>query len=182
MLSSTSDAFLLKRIHNGNFDAVNGLILKYDPLIKAIIRDEVKNSDAADDVYGDVRLAIVRRFRRKGVANINAVDKWIKQVVRSKCKDYWRKEKKRQNLLVTAQEQHAAALDQDACKELRYSEVFEVIDAMDPIYKDVVELWLEKWTSAEIGEKLGIPESTVKSRKRAIVRKVREHFGVSLPN
>ncbi|MCG9127409.1 hypothetical protein JT359_07405 [Candidatus Poribacteria bacterium] len=51
---------------------------------------------------------------------------------------------------------------------------------MNSIYKMVIELWFEGWTSIEIGEKLGIPESTVKSRKRVIIRKVREHFGVSL--
>lgn len=53
---------------------------------------------------------------------------------------------------------------------------------MDPIYKDVVDLWLQEWTSAQIGEILGIPESTVKSCKRVIIRKVREYFGVSLPH
>ena len=51
---------------------------------------------------------------------------------------------------------------------------------MDPIYKDVVDLLLQGWTSAQTGEILGIPESTVKSRKRVIIRKVREYFGVSL--
>ena len=71
-------------------------------------------------------------------------------------------------------------MEQKLHQTLRQNETYEVIDEMSPIYRDVVELWVRGWTSAEIGEKLGIPESTVKSRKRKIIRKVREHFGLPL--
>ena len=42
--------------------------------------------------------------------------------------------------------------------------------------------WYRGGTAAQTGEILGIPESTVKSRKRVIIRKVREYFDVSLPH
>ncbi|MDE0317494.1 MAG: sigma-70 family RNA polymerase sigma factor [Candidatus Poribacteria bacterium] len=178
MQSFPLDSTLLKQIQNGNFDAVDVLVLKYTPLLRSIIRNEVNNVDAADDVYGDICLAIVRRFRRKGTADINAVDKWIKQVVRSKCQEYLRHEKKHRDITAVAQEQHAAALKQELCRELRRNEVSEVIDEMSPICRYVAELWLEGWTSAEIGEQLGIPEGTVKTRKRTIVNRLREHFNI----
>ncbi len=181
MSSFPTDTNLLKQIENGYSDAVSQLILKYDALIRTIIREEVKNTDASDDVYSEVCLAIVGRFHRKGVAGIHTVDKWLKQVVRSKCKDFWRDEIKRQEIATFAQERYMADLEQEAIKEKRLNELFVAIDRMDPIYKDVVDLWLQEWTSAQIGEILGIPESTVKSRKRVIIRKVREYFDVSLP-
>ena len=172
MLSFPADTILLKQIQNGYFDAVDVLISKYERLLRTIIRNEVCNPDAAYDVYGETCLAIVRRFRHKGTADIGTVSKWLKQVARSKCQEHWRDEEKRQELMEFAQEQHAAVLEQELYRALRQNEVFEVIDEMDPIYKDVVELWVKGWTSAEIGEKLDIPESTVKSRKRTIIRKV----------
>ena len=174
-----SDANLLKQIQNGDFDVVGVLILKYTRLIKAIIRDEVSNVDAADDVFSDICFAIVRRFRNRGTTDIKAVDKWIKQVVRSKCREYQRNEIERREMMVSAQKHHAAILEQELCRTLRWNEVSEVIDEMGPICRNVVELWLEGWTSAEIGERLGIPEGTVKTRKRTIINQLREHFGVS---
>lgn len=180
MLSFPSDTILLKQIQNGSFEAAGVLISKHERLLRTIIRNEVRNSEVVDDVYSETCLAIVRRFRNKGTSDINTVGKWLKQVARSKCEDHRQDEDKHRELAELAQEHRAAALDQELLRALRQNEVFEVIDEMDIIYKEVVELWLEGWTSAEIGEKLGIPESTVKSRKRAIIRKVREHFGVSL--
>lgn len=180
MSSFPSDTILLKQIQNGNFDAVGVLISKNERLLQTIIRNEVCNPDAAYDVYGETCLAIVRRFRQKGTADIGTVSKWLKQVARSKCQEHWRNEEKRQELMEFAQEKHAADLEQEFLRGRRQNEIFEVIDKMCSIYKMVVELWFEGWTSVEIGEKLGIPESTVKSRKRVIIRKVREHFGVSL--
>ncbi|MDE0482349.1 MAG: sigma-70 family RNA polymerase sigma factor [Candidatus Poribacteria bacterium] len=180
MLSFSSDTILLKQIQNGYFDAVGVLVSKYERLLRTIIRNEVGNPEVVDDVYSETCLAIVRRFRNKGTVDIGTVSKWLKQVARSKCQEHWRNEEKRQELMEFAQKQHAAILDQELYRALHQNEVFEVIDEMSSIYKDVVELWVKGWTSAEIGGKLSIPESTVKSRKRAIIRKVREHFGVSL--
>lgn len=180
MLSFPSDTILLKQIQNGYFDAVGVLISKYERLLRTIIRNEVGNPEVVDDVYSETCLAIVRRFRNKGTVDIGTVSKWLKQVARSKCQDHRRDEEKRQELMEFAQKQHAAVLEQELYRALRQNEVFAVIDEMETIYKEVVELWVKGWTSIEIGEKLSIPESTVKSRKRAIIRKVREHFGVSL--
>ncbi len=180
MSSFPSDTILLKQIQNGNFDAVGVLISKYERLLQTIIRNEVCNPEAVYDVYSETCLAIVRRFRHKGVTDIDAVNKWLKQVARSKCREHWRDEEKRRELTEFAEEKHAADLEQEFLRGRRQNEIFEVIDKMNSIYKMVVELWFEGWTSIEIGEKLGIPESTVKSRKRVIIKKVREHFGVSL--
>lgn len=180
MLSFSSDTILLKQIQNGCFDAVGVLISKYERLLRTIIRNEIGNPEVVDDVYSETCLAIVRRFRNKGTVDIGTVSKWLKQVARSKCQEHWRNEEKRQELMEFAQRQHAASLERESLRGLRQDEVFEVIDEMSSTYKDVVEWWVKGCTATEIGEKLGIPESTVKSRKRAIIRKVREHFGVSL--
>lgn len=156
------------------------LISKYERLLKAIIRNKV-GYDAADDVFSETCLAVVRRIRRKGIADIKNVEKWLKQVARSKCEEYWRGEQNRQQIIEKATHQRAAALEQEFNRELRWNELSAILDEMEPIYKDVIELWLEDWTFAEIGAKLGISENTAKSRKRLFVDRLRKHFGVFPP-
>ena len=112
--------------------------------------------------------------------NIDTFDKWLKQVARSKCREYWRNEQKHREITAIAEEQHAASLEQVLLRAQRKDEVSEVIDEMKPIYRNVAEMWLQGWTSAEIGMALGIPENTVKSRKRKIIKMLRQHFGVFL--
>ncbi len=179
MSSTFEDTILLKKIQNGDFDVVDILIGEYEKLIRKIIYDEVGDPEMLDDVYSEVRLAIIRRFRRKGTADIRSFDKWIKRVTRSKCQAYWRNEKKQREIMVIAEEQQAAILEQELLRTLRWNEVSAIIDEIEPIYKDVVELWLEGWTFAEISERLGIPEGTAKSRNRKFINQLREHFGVS---
>ncbi len=157
------------------------LICKYEKLLRTIIRNKAGNPDAADDVFSETCLATVRRFRRKGTADIENAEKWLKQVARSKCEEYWRSEQKRQQMIARATHQRAAALEQELHRELRWNELSAILDEMEPIYKDVIELWLEDWTFAEIGAKLGISENTAKSRKRIFVDRLRKHFGVSPP-
>lgn len=67
MLSFPSDTILRKQIQNGYFDAVGVLISKYERLLRTIIRNEVGNPEVVDDVYSETCLAIVRRFRNKGL-------------------------------------------------------------------------------------------------------------------
>lgn len=157
------------------------LISKYEKLLRTIIRNKVGNPDAADDIFSETCLAVVRRFRRKGTADIENVEKWLKEVARSKCEDYWRGEQKRQQMIVEATHQRAADLEQELHRELRWNEVSAILEEIEPIYKDVIELWLEGWTFVEIGAKLGISENTAKSRKRIFVDRLRKHFGVSPP-
>ena len=49
-----------------------------------------------------------------------------------------------------------------------------LIEEMEPKYVDVAKLWQLRYTSAEIGERLGIPENTVKSRKTTIRKRLSE--------
>ena len=50
------------------------LISKYEKLLRTIIRNKVGNPDTADDVFSETCLAVVRRFRRKGTADIKNAD------------------------------------------------------------------------------------------------------------
>lgn len=172
-----SDIILLERIQNGDDSALVQLINKYEVLLRKIIHGEIPDPDAREDVFADTRLAIIQRFYRNP-KGIHAVDKWIKQVARSKCKEYWRQFMKRQEVTALAEELYEIAQNREQYWEPLWTEVLEIIHKMGSIYVDVVELWLQGWTSTEIGKQLGIPEGTVKSRQNTIRREIRVYFGV----
>lgn len=176
-LNYPSDTILLERIQNGDTDAaINTLVLKYKRLLMAIIRDEVGTANA-EDVFQETCLAVVQRLR-KNPKGIGVVANWLKQVARSKCKQYWRDVKKHREAIALAKEQHNASLAHEARRALRQNEAFEVVEKLNPIHREVIELWLQDWTTREIATHLGIPENTVNSRKATAIRKLREHFGV----
>ena len=57
--------------------------------------------------------------------------------------------------------------------DLQAAALLEILEELGPKYVAVAKLWAE-YTSAEIGEMLGIPENTVKSRKRKIRQRLAE--------
>ncbi|MCY4567555.1 MAG: sigma-70 family RNA polymerase sigma factor [Candidatus Poribacteria bacterium] len=174
-LNYFSDIALLERIQNGDDIALVQLINKYEALLWKIIHGEIPDVDAREDVFADTRLAIIQRFHRNS-KGIHAVDKWIKQVARSKCKEYWRQAKKRQEVATLAEELYDGTQNCPQHWEQLWSEVLEVVHKLGPIYVEMVEWWMQGWTAAEIGKHLGIPEGTVKSRQNTIRREVRAYF------
>lgn len=178
-LNYPSDTILLERIQNGDNDAIDILILKYKPLLMAIIRGEIgyENAEDVSDVFQEICYAVLRRLR-KNPKGISVVEKWLKQVARSKCKQYWRDVKKHREVIALAEEARNAALAQEIRRALRQNEAFEVIENLNPIHREVLELWLQDWTMRDIAKHFGIPENTATSRKATAIRKLREHFGV----
>ncbi len=176
-LIELSDAELLAQIQNGDDDAIDALMLKYERLLRAIITHKgITNPDDVNDVFGDICYAFVKQAREAPTA-IREVDKWLKQVARNKCADFGRAIQRRQQTLEVAADLRRAAVDWEARRGLpsdpRAAALLEILKELGPKYVAVAKLWAE-YTSAEIGEMLGIPENTVKSRKRKIRQRLAE--------
>ena len=181
-LNEVSDKLLLVQIQNGDDDAMEALIEKYEKLLRAIINGEgITNRDDENDVFGEICFALVRQVRKDATA-IRKVDKWLKQVARNKCADFGRAAKKHQEAMALGADIRRAAVDREARRGLpdEFSDdaVMDIIEELGPKYVAVIELWGQRYTSAEIGEMLGIPENTVKSRKT----KIRKRLSEALPD
>ena len=184
-LNEVSDELLLAQIQNGDDDAMEALIEKYEKLLRAIITGEgITNRDDENDVFGDICFALVRQVRKDATA-IRKVDKWLKQVARNKCADFGRAAKKHQEAMALGADIRRAAVDREARRGLQdeFSDdaVMDIIEELGPKYVAVIELWGQRYTSAEIGEMLGIPENTVKSRKTKIRKRLSEALPDFLP-
>ena len=167
-LNEPSDELLLAQIQNGDDDAMDALIIKHKGLLHTIITGEgITNPDDVNDVFGDICFA------------------FVKQVARNKCADFGRAAKKHQQAMALAADIRQAAVDREARRGLpdEFSDdaVMEIIEALGPKYVAVTKLWGLRHTSAEIGEILGIPENTVKSRKTKIRKRLSEALPDFLP-
>ena len=187
--TNLSDEILLTRIHNGDDNALETLIKRYERLLKTIIYYEIHNVEAEKDIYQETVFAIVRRVRRRS-DDIASAEQWMKQVARSKCKAFLIDAKKQgiiQNAatadaVTSTVEEQMQSYIRDRCQEERIAEVWEIVEEMGSIYVEVFELWEQELTEAESAAVLNIPPNTVKSRRNKIRKVVRERLGVSLPS
>ena len=106
------------------------------------------------------------------------MDKWLKQVARNKCADFGRAAQKHQHALEVAADIRHAEIDRESRRGLprgsRGEAAMMFLEGLKAKYVDVLQLWEAGYTSAEIGERLGIPENTVKLRKTTIRQRLSE--------
>ena len=185
--TNLSDEILLRRIHNGDDNALETLIKRYEESLKTIIYCEIHNAEPEKDIYQETVLAIVRRLRRRA-DDIASAKQWMKQVARSKCKAFLINAKKQGIIrnaftvdaaLLTVEEQMQSYI-RNHCQQERLNEVWKIVEEMGSIYVDVLELWELELTEAASAAVLKIPTNTVKSRRNKIRKVVREQLGVSL--
>ncbi len=182
-LDNISDDILLARIQNGDDEVLVDLIKKYERLLKTIIHREIRNPEEEPDIYQETILAIVRRILRQS-DDIASIEKWLKQIARSKCKAFLVNAKKRGIIREYAEEHYLFAAEKEKRPDYLYervSEILEVVEGMDPIYVEVVELWAQGFTERESASVLNISVNTVKSRRNKIREVVRGRLGVSRP-
>ena len=177
-LMEHSDERLMAQIQQGDDDAIDALIVKYERLLRTIINGQgITHPDDENDVFGDICFAFVKQVRKDPTA-IREVDKWLKQVARNKCADFGRAAQKHQHAVEVAADIRYAAVDRESRRELSRGSRGEVammfLEELDAKYVDVLKLWDKGLTSAQIGERLGIPENTVKSRKTTIRKRLAE--------
>ncbi|RKU06841.1 hypothetical protein C6503_25105 [Candidatus Poribacteria bacterium] len=185
--TNLSDEILLRRIHNGNHNALETLIKRYERLLKSIIRYEIQNAREEADIYSETRLAIMQRLRRRA-DDIASAEQWMKQVARSKCKAFLVDAKKQgiirnattADAALSTVEEQVQSYIRARCQEERVAEIWEIVEEMGSIYVDVLELWELELTEAASAAVLKIRPNTVKSRRNKIRKVVRERLGMSL--
>ena len=189
VLTGLSDEMLLARIQDGDDEALDVLIHKYENLLKTIIHGEIRNAAEVEDVYQNTVHAIINRIRGRGADDINSAEKWMKQIARSKCQDFFGNAVEQSLIREAAEVYYAATADQEMQRPFRdyYTqecllEIREVVEEMGSIYVEVYELWEQGLIEAESADVLNISQNTVKSRRYKIRKVVRERLGVSLPS
>ena len=128
----------------------------------------------ADDLYQDVALRLFRYRRQfRPGSNFGA---WSRQVMRNQFLGQWRTAVRRCRIAESEARverwvnEHVERRLPDA--ELRAEDLRRLIRALSPVLRTTFELHAAGYSSVEIGERLGAPVGTVKSRIHHARRKL----------
>jgi len=132
-----------------------------------------RSLDRADDLVQETFLRALRHAVTLESMNRFQRDAWLKRVLRNRFFDEERT-RKRARAAVTEMIRGADRPTDTA----RLIGLDDLLDRVDERHRDVLEMRFRfSMTSREIGERLGIPAATVRSRLSAAVRALREITG-----
>ena len=171
-LGQGSDFQFLKKIQQGDEDAVVLLYDRYSQLAYSIIFRVLRDECAAEELMQDVFLQL---WRQPGLYDPSrgSLRAWIAVVCRHRAVDHLRKRRHEvdiddANLSVSANQEDSAGRAQFL------SQIQAELSRMPIAERNVLELaYFEGYTHSEISVKTGQPLGTVKSRLRSAIGRLR---------
>jgi len=175
-----SDEELLRRFNEGDADAFERLVRRYErPLYNFILRS-VRRRERADELLQDVFMKVVQRSRDfKGNSKLST---WLYTIARNLCIDHSRKMVFRRHKSLDAPsrsgddegptllERQAAGgpeADRAAIAKDLQARIAEAVEELPEEQREVFLLrQVEGMAFKEIASVVGVPENTVKSRMR----------------
>jgi RNA polymerase sigma factor (sigma-70 family) len=156
------DELLVLRCQEGDSKALNLLARKWQPTLWRYARRQTGEAEAASDIVQDTWLAIIRNLWR--LRDPAAFRAWIFGILHRKTADWLRDKQKqrklKENLSPPAQSRDNENDDGDEIAILR-----RALRRIAPERRAMLVMYyLDGLSVREIGESLGIPAGTVKSR------------------
>ena len=152
-------------------DTVEEIYLRYRGLIKAVALAKLKDVPLAEDAVHEVMLTVIANVKKLQGRSQEEVKSFLYLVTRNVAVDLLRKEKRRSAENI---EELTLAGGVDPQQLVGERTVLECIDAMPPIYRDVLELTVcFGFTAVETARLLRVSPAAVRKRlerARALVR------------
>jgi len=160
------DDLLVLQCQHGDRRALGELVSRWQgPLVRYASR-LLGDHEAALDAVQETWMAAVRGI--VGLRDVARFKPWVYGILSRKCADYWRRKGSRAEVSAEAAEamrgagELAAAPSADADREVGLERAFGRLSADE---RTLLALrYMEDFGVAEIGDILGVPEGTVKSR------------------
>jgi len=181
------DGELVRRIRAGDAGAMNVLMSRYDRLVRYTIFRACRQRCARDPHWLDARASetwtgFLQSIRRHGFATPDDLSKYLTQIARNKCRDAIRIGSALAGRVVSADEEELSQLSveqEDTAATVSRLETLDILracmQALEPEDRAVcAQLTLiveRRWKEA--AEKLGIAESTLRSRWARILERLR---------
>jgi len=187
-----SDADLMLSFRGGDARAFEALVQRHQRGIFNFILRSVRDRSRAEELLQEVFLRVVRaKDRYERTAKFTT---WIYAIARNLCVDESRRARFRDHKSLDAKrpgrdgEEGGNLLSRMPSPDVPTDEAAEaptlrrrMAKAIDALPDDQREVFLLRQLSGlsfrEIGETLGVPENTIKSRMRYALEKLRDHLG-----
>ena len=183
-LEFTDDILIKRVLEEGDKESFRPLMKKYMPVVGGYLYGRTANKQDVEDILqetffaGYLNLHLLKEERRFGP--------WIMKIAKHKLYDYLRKKSREPRLVLLRKEnegllENIADHSQSAYQttlEIENSRRFqEALESLKEKYRLVVYLKLiQEKNSREIGELLGLNESTVRMRLSRGLEKLRKKF------
>lgn len=154
---------LLARCLNREPAAQRALYARYAPTMLGVARRYARSLEEAEDILQDAFVKVFTRlesFRSEG-----SLEGWIRRVVVTTALSAYERDKYLRRSQPIEHAYHLNTPDADALDRLSVEEVFRLIDQLPDGCRVVLLLYtVDGYSHAEIGELLGITESTSKAQ------------------
>ena len=178
-MTSTDESKLMEQVAHGNESAFLALYDRYvnrvHGLTLYILRDPLLAEEATQDTF----LKVWSRARQF-LTDRGSFLPWLLTIARHVALDRLRLEARRPSLADTndAEETWERLPDRDSlAEESRWRSVYFAVQSLQTEQRKVIELaYYQGMSQSEIAEVLGWPLGTVKTRLRAAMQKLREHW------
>lgn len=154
---------LLARCLNREPGAQRALYARYAPTMLGVARRYANSLEEAEDILQDAFVKVFTRlesFRSEG-----SLEGWIRRVVVTTALSAYERDKYLRRHQPIENAYHLSTPDADALDRLSVEEVFRLIEQLPDGCRVVLLLYtVDGYSHAEIGELLGITESTSKAQ------------------
>lgn len=139
-----------KKLYEENYSSMMGVCLRY-----------ANNEDDAMDILHEGFIKVFKNISKYQVGT--SLSAWIRRIMVNTAIDFYRKSIRRR----TEDLEHAydvGSADVDAISQCSEKEIMEAVQKLSPAYRTVFNLYVvEGYSHKEIGDLLGITESTSRS-------------------
>lgn len=165
MAGDLTDREVINQILDGDTDRFQVIVDRYKNLVYSLALRMLADAGEADDLAQD---AFIRAYRFLHTYRDEfRFSTWISRIVVNLYKDRFKK-----STLPMADEEELARQpddrnnpEQETMRNIRRRDIVSIVGRLDEKYREVVVLYFfEEFSYEEIGEILGLPMGTVKSR------------------
>ncbi len=173
------DQLLAKQVRQGNEDAFVTLIRRYERVLAGLIRSRTGSGDHVQDVLQETLVHVWMGLRRMTPRDVRP---WLLQVARNRCRDFFRSSQRRELYVET--EVLGPMVNRLGIAQSRQREAADdIVEAMDEVpHRERAALrafYLEGLSIAEIADRHGCPDGTVKRRLSYGRERIRNVLGIT---
>ncbi len=155
------ERLLVLRCQTGDEDAYRELVGRFGPRLRYFLRKLVPRDDRADDLAQEVWLDVLRQMAR--LKDAGAFTTWMYRIAHSKAMLEGRRNGRAPTITADvgqiADEMEESFSPEDAAR------IHAALDELEPTHREVIVLrFLEELSYDEIGQIVGCPVGTVRSR------------------
>lgn len=167
------ERLLVMRCQTGDDDAYRELVGRFGPRLRYFLRKLVARADRADDLVQEVWLDVLRQLPR--LKDAGAFTTWLYRIAHGKAMLEGRRNG-RAPATTTAVEDIADEKEESFSPE-DAARIHAALDQLEPIQREVLVLrFLEELSYDEIGQIVGCPLGTVRSRIHYAKSNLKRHL------